>query len=132
MLDREKLTKVLMLTQSDQDGEALAAIRAANAMLARSGQNWEGFLRAPGSSPGASGGPTRGTATYARTERPAGPAGWKKNARGNWVRFAKGQGVFTVFERNGDWTWVHDGQFGPKFDDVSDAVADCEESFDLD
>ncbi len=36
-VDQERLTKVWSLTQSDKDGEALAAFRTAEKMLARSG-----------------------------------------------------------------------------------------------
>lgn len=43
-LDRTKLIKLLMLTQSDQDGEALSAIRKANDLLKKSNKNWEEFL----------------------------------------------------------------------------------------
>lgn len=44
-LDLPKFIKVLMLTTSDQDGEALAAIRAANAMLRRADSTWNDFAR---------------------------------------------------------------------------------------
>lgn len=39
-----RLIKLLMLTQSDQDFEALAALRKANAMLAAQNMNWEEFI----------------------------------------------------------------------------------------
>lgn len=44
-MDTIRLTKILMLTTSPADGESLAAIRKANALLKQSGLNWEQFLR---------------------------------------------------------------------------------------
>lgn len=46
-LDLEKFVKVMALTTSDQDGEALAATRMGNAILRRSGLTWEQVLCAP-------------------------------------------------------------------------------------
>lgn len=43
-LDRNRFVKVLLLTQSDNDGEALAAIRAANRMLSEAGVGWGGLI----------------------------------------------------------------------------------------
>jgi hypothetical protein len=40
------LVKLLMMTTSPNDGEALTAIRKANAMLAGANVNWEEFLKA--------------------------------------------------------------------------------------
>ncbi len=42
--DLDKLTKLLALTASDIDGEALAAIRAANRLLSRNKIRWEAVL----------------------------------------------------------------------------------------
>ncbi len=39
-MDRQRLLALLRLTASEHDGEALAAARAANALLARSGVEW--------------------------------------------------------------------------------------------
>ncbi len=46
-LDRERLVKILLRTRSENDSEALAAIRAANRMLEGAGVGWAGLL--PGS-----------------------------------------------------------------------------------
>lgn len=46
-MDREKLIKVLALTSSDVDGEALAAIRTANKILAAEGTTWGDLLKEP-------------------------------------------------------------------------------------
>lgn len=43
-MNREKFIKLMMLTASDQDGEALTALRKANAMLAAENKNWEEFI----------------------------------------------------------------------------------------
>lgn len=43
-MDVERFTKLMMLTTSDQDGEALSALRMANKMLRASGKNWEAFI----------------------------------------------------------------------------------------
>ena len=43
-MDTERLTKLLMLTTSSNDAEALAAMRKANALLAQAGLNWEKFI----------------------------------------------------------------------------------------
>jgi hypothetical protein len=40
----QKLIRLMMLTTSNRDGEALAALRKAQAFLAEGGQNWEEFL----------------------------------------------------------------------------------------
>ena len=39
------LTKLLMMTTSSHDGEALVAIRKANEMLARDRLNWQGVMK---------------------------------------------------------------------------------------
>lgn len=44
---REKLIKLLQLTQSPNDFEALAAIRKANEILRRGNIDWEKFLTPP-------------------------------------------------------------------------------------
>lgn len=44
VLDRRKLAAVLALTTSATDGEALAAVRAANRMLAAAGVTWADVL----------------------------------------------------------------------------------------
>jgi hypothetical protein len=41
-----KLIKLMMLTTSEHDNEALTALRMANAMLAAANVNWEEFLTA--------------------------------------------------------------------------------------
>jgi len=41
----EMLTKLLMMTTSSHDGEALVAIRKANEMLARDRLNWQGVMK---------------------------------------------------------------------------------------
>lgn len=46
-LDRAKLTKLLALTQSDMNHEALGAVRAANRMLAAEKLTWEQVLAQP-------------------------------------------------------------------------------------
>lgn len=43
--DYDKLAKVMQLTQSSSDGEALAAIRMANAMLAKVNLNWAELIK---------------------------------------------------------------------------------------
>ena len=43
--DYGKLAKVMQLTQSSSDGEALAAIRMANAMLAKVNLNWAELIK---------------------------------------------------------------------------------------
>lgn len=48
-VDIEKLTKLLNLTQSDSDGEALAAMRKANSVLKASNKLWDSVIGyAPG------------------------------------------------------------------------------------
>jgi hypothetical protein len=41
MLDRERLAKILALTTSTHDGEALSAIRRANEIIKGEGLSWE-------------------------------------------------------------------------------------------
>lgn len=45
-IDLDKLIKLMMMTTSSNDHEALVALRKANAMLAENNQNWEEFERA--------------------------------------------------------------------------------------
>lgn len=51
MLDRVKLLKILNLTTSDNDGEALNAIRAANRMLKQAMMPWDRVLHPPKEQP---------------------------------------------------------------------------------
>jgi hypothetical protein len=44
MLDRARLVKLLQMTASPVEAEALAAIRAANKMLAEAGVGWTGLI----------------------------------------------------------------------------------------
>lgn len=46
MLDKVRLAKLLAMTTSDTDPEALSAMRMANAMLMREGMTWEDVLAA--------------------------------------------------------------------------------------
>lgn len=41
----EQFTKLMMMTTSPNDNEALTAIRKANAMLAASNNNWQDFIK---------------------------------------------------------------------------------------
>lgn len=43
-LDRVRLLKLLQMTRSGSDGEALNAVRMANALLDREGESWEAVL----------------------------------------------------------------------------------------
>ena len=43
--ERERLLRLLRLTASDQDGEALAALRRAARLMERLEFDWEGLLR---------------------------------------------------------------------------------------
>ena len=43
-LDRDRLAKVLAMTTSDKDGEVLAAVGLANAMLSKAGLSWTDVL----------------------------------------------------------------------------------------
>lgn len=46
-MNRDKIVKLLQLTQSPNDFEALAAIRKANEILRRENMDWEKFLAPP-------------------------------------------------------------------------------------
>jgi len=45
-----KFIKLMMMTTSNSDGEALTALRKANALLAEANVNWEEFLKLVGTS----------------------------------------------------------------------------------
>lgn len=47
MLDRAKLAKLLALTVSDNDGEAINAMRLANKLVKQAGLDWEQALAPP-------------------------------------------------------------------------------------
>lgn len=47
-MDREKLAKIMAMTTSDTDPEALAALRMANKLLAAEKLTWEDVLRTRG------------------------------------------------------------------------------------
>jgi len=47
-MDRDKLAKLLAMTTSDNDGEALNAVRMANKMVRDAGITWQDVLREPG------------------------------------------------------------------------------------
>lgn len=44
MLDRERLIKLMMMTTSTNDAEAVAAVRKANSLLASEKTNWSDFI----------------------------------------------------------------------------------------
>lgn len=79
-LDRERLLKLLRLTESDADGEALNAVRMANRMLKSAGKSWDEVLigvTTPSASARSYGSPDyrtppskRGPRTYGRAEPP--------------------------------------------------------------
>ena len=46
-LDRDRLVKLLNLTASPHDGEALAAVRRSNEMLQQAGRSWSDLFGAP-------------------------------------------------------------------------------------
>lgn len=50
-IDREKLVKFLRMTESDQDGEALNAIRMANRMVKAARLTWGDVLRTTATAP---------------------------------------------------------------------------------
>ncbi|TYL86152.1 hypothetical protein [Bradyrhizobium cytisi] len=41
IIDRERLLKILRLTESNHDGEAIAAMRMANKLIRSAGKTWE-------------------------------------------------------------------------------------------
>lgn len=46
MIDCQRLIKLMMMTTSTVDGEALTAIRKANALLKTNGSDWNKFIKA--------------------------------------------------------------------------------------
>lgn len=62
-----RLIQLMMMTTSDSDGEALVALRKANAMLAEQNMNWEELLRAK--------------VKFARTESTSSSDGRERGAR---------------------------------------------------
>ncbi len=53
LADRDRFIKIMMLTSSPSEGEALNAIRMANGLLMAANLNWEEFLGARGADAGA-------------------------------------------------------------------------------
>lgn len=51
MIDLDRLIKLMMMTTSNHDGEALTAMRMANADLSAAKLNWEEVLRGHGTRP---------------------------------------------------------------------------------
>lgn len=47
-MDKQKIVKLLSLTQSDNDNEALSAIRMANKILRANEMTWDKFIGPPG------------------------------------------------------------------------------------
>ena len=47
MIDRERLIRLLRMTESDRDAEALIAIRKTNAMLKKNGMSWSDVIDLP-------------------------------------------------------------------------------------
>lgn len=64
MVDKDKLTKLLAMTTSDNDGEALNAMRMANKIVKGAGLTWEQVLTEP---------PRRVTVTVSRNGFNPGP-----------------------------------------------------------
>jgi hypothetical protein len=46
-IDRERLIRLLRMTESDRDAEALIAIRKSNAMLRKNGMSWSDVIDLP-------------------------------------------------------------------------------------
>lgn len=44
-MDKERLTKLMMMTTSSNDAEVVVAVRKANQLLAQAGMTWEEFIR---------------------------------------------------------------------------------------
>ena len=68
MLDRPKLIKLMMMTTTQNDGEALTAIRKANVMLKVNNVSWSSLLDVPTSAP-------RRPAPPPPKRKPSGPMG---------------------------------------------------------
>jgi hypothetical protein len=69
MIDREKLCKLMRMTESENDGEALNALRAANRMLLAEQVNWFEVLGMPRGKRQTPYDPTRKTPEQANEER---------------------------------------------------------------
>lgn len=129
MLNLDKLTKVLMLTQSPVDGESLAACRTANAMLAKAGMNWAQFFAAYV--------PEDAVSQCSAVEEDDFDAfaadfqrkqPWRKSARGNWTRYSgRRKGLVTVFRdsRGFGWKWVCNNEFYGPFASAESAMANA-------
>ena len=147
-MDMEKILKCLRLTTSDQDGEALSAIRMANMLLKKGGHDWEKLLTPKVNQN--SGFDLemvdkaakllfeRWKIDYLKANAPKpvyrSPAkqmpktssyrGFRKNEKGNWHNFMQ---KCTVFDKNEDdeWGWVKEGTFSStKFDSAFAAIDD--------
>lgn len=115
-IDLKRFTKLMMLTTSDSDGEALVALRKANEMLKQNEKSWHEFISL---FPAGYSDPPR--KPKAKPDRNC----WKENANGNWVRFVPGKGVVTIFASGSGWRWVNDGRYcHDVFDDLEEAKND--------
>lgn len=100
MIDREKLIKVLSMTTSSSDGEALAAIRKANKILTENNTTWNNFIRGiptprPVSRPsapmgrGTSNAPRDFTKIYDDPEIPNMIEALRRDAKGSFLGFVE-------------------------------------------
>jgi hypothetical protein len=87
MLDRERLIKLLNMTESQYDAEALIAIRRSNALLRKSKTSWAELLAQPHqpakASPPSSPSPETGPERKPNTEPRQKPANWGADLYGD-------------------------------------------------
>lgn len=98
MLNRPRLLKLLMLTQSPSDGEALAAIRKVNRTVREEGLTWETLLAHT---------PLRAPAAAA-SSRPVARPGWEEIGPEIFRRKTP-EGVHMVSQQRDGWRWTLNG-----------------------
>lgn len=98
----EKIVKLLMLTTSENDGEALSAIRKANLILKKTNRTWLELLVEEKADTEQ---PRRGYQNYSSND-------WRLSKKGNYYKkFEDGTFVTVFATKTGSYSWVHDGKF---------------------
>jgi len=83
-VDRDRLIKLLNMTQSVHDGESLSAIRASNALMRQSNLTWTDLIAvAPAPKPVSEAPPTPPQPVYERKEPVDRPAHWGQDIFGD-------------------------------------------------
>lgn len=111
----EKIVKLLMLSTSENDNEALSSIRMANAILKKTGRTWLDLLVEEKADTEQ---PRRGYQSYSGND-------WRLSKKGNYYkRFEDGSFVTVFATKTGSYSYVRGGVFCSMYFNSPDEAMD--------